>query len=125
MTEHKYTDEEIIRALECCYTNDSNDCYKCPYTNECTVEMFCDKKLTKDALGLINRQKAELEDLRQIVFMDRSEAIKNIKAEAVKEFAENIKAYYSNIDKTVGVLINYTIDQKLKEFLEKGGKENG
>ena len=57
MTEHKFTDEEIIRALECCYTNDSNDCYKCPYTAESTAEMFCDKKLQKDALGLINRQR--------------------------------------------------------------------
>lgn len=67
MTEHKFTDEEVIRALE-----------------------------------------------------------RKFKAEAVKEFAERLKTYYRNIDKTAGALINYTIDQKLKEFLgEGGGKENG
>ena len=63
MTERKFTDEEVIKALECCYTNDSNDCYHCPYVAESTSEMFCDKKLEKNALDLINRQKAEIDIL--------------------------------------------------------------
>ena len=67
MTEHKFTDEEVIKALECCYTNDSNDCYKCPYTAESTAEMFCDKKLAKDALDLIKRQKEEIERLNILI----------------------------------------------------------
>lgn len=57
---------------------------------------------------------------------DQHEVIDKAKAEAVKEFAERLKTYYRNLDKTAGALINYTIDQKLKEFLgERGGKENG
>jgi hypothetical protein len=49
------------------------------------------KKLTDALNDYRNRQKAEIEELREIVFMDRSEAIKQLKAEAVKEFAEKLK----------------------------------
>ena len=34
---------------------------------------------------------AEIEDLREIVFTDRTEAIKNLKAEAIKEFELRLK----------------------------------
>ena len=53
------TDKEIIKGLECCYTNNGDDCYKCPYEGESTAQMFCDNKLTRDALDLINRLQAE------------------------------------------------------------------
>ena len=57
--------EQIIKALECCYTNDSDDCYNCPYTAESTPEMFCDKKLERDALALIKEQQAQNENLKK------------------------------------------------------------
>lgn len=49
------TDEQIIKALEC-HSNDYTFCMKCPFTNkeECSCE------LSRNALDLINRQKAEL-----------------------------------------------------------------
>lgn len=57
---------------------------------------------------------------------DKEVFLKKARAEGAKELANSIKTYYDHIDKTVGALINYTIDQKLKEFLgEGGGKENG
>lgn len=93
MTEHKFTDEEIIKALECCMRGNHCEGY-CPYDDEYDDFEECTSKLTKDALDLINRQKAELEDLREIVFTDRTEAIKKLKSEAIKEFAERLKEHY-------------------------------
>ena len=49
--------------------------------------------------------------------------IKEARAEAIKEFAEQLKKYYRHIDKTAGALIEYTIDQKVKEFLEGGADD--
>lgn len=47
----------------------------------------------------------------------KQRAVEKAKAEAVKEFAEGLKTYYRNLDKSAGALIEYTIDQKLKEHL--------
>ena len=104
MTDKKYTDEEIIKALEC-HIN-AEDCVGC--------EMFgrCDEIiLTKLVLDLINRQKAEIERLRAKVETRTQEKLalggvytqklKTAKAEAYKEFAEkleneiNIRTTYS------------------------------
>lgn len=50
------TDNEIIKALECCNYNNYK-CDNCPYIYKaCTVY--------KDAIDLINRQKAEIERLK-------------------------------------------------------------
>lgn len=53
------TDNEIIKALECC-KNDGIICFECPYkkTNGCM------EKLSADALDLITRQQAEIENLK-------------------------------------------------------------
>ncbi len=87
MTDHKFTDEEIIKALELHSNKDVACLDKCPYAER----HFCGSSMARDALALINRQNAELEDLREIIFTDRSEAIKKLKAEAIKEFAERLK----------------------------------
>lgn len=52
------TDNEIIKALELC-SADECWCDDCPYENLCT-----DTDITKFALDLINRQKAEIERLK-------------------------------------------------------------
>ncbi len=104
------TDEQIIKALECCATDDGDDCFQCPYCN-----LFyepgnggCVNRCRKDALELINRQKAEIESLKQIIDEQDKEIIKlqkriifwredlnyqpeKIKSEAIKEFAERLK----------------------------------
>jgi len=80
------TDNEIIKALECC--SNRYDCYSCEYYNQ-----YCkgDMNVTlKDALDLINRQKAEIEAL--IAGQETLQKyIVTAKAEAIKEFAERLK----------------------------------
>lgn len=57
MTEHKFTDDEIIRALECCINPNGANCKECPYDICCTV---VESIMLTDVLNLINRQKAEI-----------------------------------------------------------------
>ena len=57
------TDNEIIKALECCNVCSSPEyCGECPYV-ECTTVKGCVGEMLTDALDLINRQKAEVERL--------------------------------------------------------------
>ena len=102
------TDNEIIKALECCRDNDNNlnmeKCFEvCPYDGECAGEFM------QDVLSLINRQKEEIKRLKnrdmQVEVSDRLE--REIKAEAVEEFAEKVKdtdceefmeSYYENAE---------------------------
>ena len=57
------TDNEIIKALECCLSGKDYDtaCMKCP------IEPICesDDILLKYALDLINRQKARIKELEE------------------------------------------------------------
>ena len=59
------TDEQIIKALECCATDDGDDCFQCPYGNIVykSGNGGCVNRCRKDVLDLINRQKAEIERL--------------------------------------------------------------
>lgn len=56
------TDEEIVKALECCIPLET-DCKECPLCDIKTAE--CLQILCKNALALINRQKAEIEKLNK------------------------------------------------------------
>ena len=57
-------DKEIIKALECCNHNHTwqKQCFDCEYA---TFENNCGNELIKDSLNLINKQKAEIEKLRE------------------------------------------------------------
>lgn len=58
------TDDEIIKALECCGSEKGNMCTLCPIFRK--VGDNCNENdLFNDALDLINRQKAEIERLKQ------------------------------------------------------------
>lgn len=46
------TNDEIKTALECCQDKEPISCKKCPYEHE----IFCDFKISKDALNLITEQ---------------------------------------------------------------------
>ena len=52
------TDNEIIKALECCGINTC--CSGCPYHDV----SFCQDNVDRDVLSLINRQKAEISELQ-------------------------------------------------------------
>lgn len=112
MTDKKFTDEEIIRALELCSKSLSiKTCQKCPFY----LRTNCVSALKLNAIDLINRQKAEIERLKQknkkfkvanrCITLQRDRRDKEInelqkqidgldvhenkiKAEACKEFAE-------------------------------------
>ena len=107
MTKRKYTDEEVIKALEFCVSN-KYTCDGCP----CVEGKFeCVTNEPKFALDLINRQRAEIESLTQnnistkyptrvlcslgVIFTksleDYDKLIGDISAEAIKEFAERLK----------------------------------
>ena len=59
MTDKTFTDEEIVKALECCFV--MSNCEGCPWED---VELGCVGVLGAQAFSLINRQKAELADER-------------------------------------------------------------
>ena len=134
MTDHKYTDEEVIKALEVCSDVTTESCVGCPF-------LICCKQssLKKLALDLINRQRAEiadgnaiqkmcaeviarqdkeLADLREIVFTDRTEAINNLKAEAIKEFADKLKNELTTGAAVMRVSVLNIIDYLVKEMTE-------
>ena len=95
------TDNDIIKALECHADPDVATCEECPMLNI----RDCAYKVSKNALDLINRQKAEIERLSKLA-LERHTHIYNLnseieklrktrysdaKAEAIKEFAERLK----------------------------------
>lgn len=90
------TDEQIIKALECC----GADLYSCcPFYDD---ESGCDCNLQFLALGLINRLKGENDTLKAMIEAAEDhynplpfkgifdERISEAKAEAIREFAEKI-----------------------------------
>lgn len=112
------TDEQIIKALECCATDDG-----------------CADRCRKDALVLINRQKAEIESLKQIIDEQDKEIIKlqkriifwredlnyqpeKIKSEAIKEFAERL-IRTADGDDEYGTVFVFNIDSLVEEMTEE------
>ena len=62
MTERKFTDEEVIKALELCYAQKgtSHTCAKCPYHKFGTL---CKVERDRDALALLKIYRRELESV--------------------------------------------------------------
>lgn len=119
------TDEQIIRALECCKIGECDDC---PF---CNVKEDCEVELPEEALNLINRQKAEIERLnkaikgREQLVNTLNKCYKQAKSEAIKEFANRLKnsnGFYDsiraigNVDK-MDCVVN-CIDNLVKEMTE-------
>lgn len=61
MEEKKLTDEEIVKALECCAVEPCEDCGNCP---RFTKEKLCHKANAKQSLDLIHRLQSENEKLK-------------------------------------------------------------
>lgn len=114
MTEHKFTDEEIVHSLEIC-SNDG-DCKECRINPHKGNYGFCTSLAIKASLDLINRQKAEV-----AYWMD---AASNARKEAVGAFAERLKKYYASLGgKTAAVGVEYHVDQIAREVLAREEKE--
>lgn len=88
MTDKKFTDEEIIKALEYCNA-DRNECDKCVLQRECESNPFY-SAVAAHALDFINRQKVFIESQNQLI-SELALISKNAKVEAYKEFAERLK----------------------------------
>lgn len=103
MTDKNFTDEEIIKALQCC----SEPCAECDECPLYCIGVNCSSfELHRYALDLINRQKAEIEKLKSendILSRNADNAFQEglnecrelfepaIKSEAYKEFAEKLE----------------------------------
>ena len=109
------TDNEIIKALECC--SDSN-CHECPIEG-CTDDIF------RNALDLINRQKEKNESLKvdlakcSIRLDNLYKTADEIKSEAIKEFAERLKEKLQwDVEFDNKLVFESDIDNLIKEMTE-------
>lgn len=90
------TDNEIVEALKLCITQDGSiPCYDCPCWND--DEQKCEGIDYTATFDLVNRQKTEIEELKNYVNRCKSGKEYWVKCllekpnEALKEFAERIK----------------------------------
>ena len=98
------TDEQIIKALECCSSSNVEHCRKCPLISQKDELFSCLYQKQILSLDLINRQKAEIERVKKRNTLllkkkckDINTARKIIKSEAIKEFAERLKSRLANL----------------------------
>ena len=129
------TDNEIIKALECCKTA---SCSICPCFKNNLGIVLCQSDLTHSALDLINRYQTEIERLTEknnalngntekyiAECEKRSREIaedyrKEIKSEAIKEFAKRYKNEINNRYEDIAYkdLFFKAIDDIVKELTE-------
>ena len=117
------TDNEIIKALECCI-NEDNDFMACGNKGcafmECKMgkDRECQYYMMKSVLNLINRQKAEIERLTinmnafGLGMKREAERADTARAEAIKEVAERLKETIDDYP--------YVIDRLVKEMVGEG-----
>ena len=136
------TDNEIIKALECC-TSDCITCDECPYeytkhiigeefetmpNGKCYDDLSCDEWHKIDLLDLITRQKAEIESLSKLANIGRQAICEHlnrngIDKKAIKEFAERLKECGTKVEGGKGfegvfvMANNLQIDNLVKEMV--------
>ena len=87
------TDKKIIKALECCSTD---NCTHCVYDDGLESLNDCTLRLTTDALDLINRQQSEIDRLKDDIFCISNErdawkdTVNTTATEAIKEFINEL-----------------------------------
>lgn len=122
------TDNEIIKALECCgkyHTNYKDQpCEHCAFNDMSRCIAF----LIDNVIGLINRQKAEVEnyikvaEYQQNLTLKKSFEIKELKAEIEKLDAENdclVKELDKQCDECVEFNVSQARKKAIKEFAER------
>jgi uncharacterized protein (UPF0335 family) len=126
------TDNEIIKALECCNKPIGQaECKKCSYFE---TENSCAEKLINDTVDLINRQKAEIERLHEVIngfeeqshkellkFVDLSEKYTDAKAEIKKlqSKIERLQSEKAKLHKLIPKMIKEAKSEAIKEFQHK------
>ncbi len=136
MKDRNFTDEEVIKALECCASYDCNGCPLYSPTINCVI------LLPQKALELVDRQRAEngklnkeVDRLSQCVLYhdgivsDLERDLFNAKAEAIKEFArehrEIMLAFCDDDDQISLKVCEYDANTNnlVKEMTNGGGLE--
>lgn len=114
------TDNEIIKSMQCVIGNEML-CSECTYQKVLPFPS-CRMMCAKNALDLIDRQKAENERLEKELMKCKLEKemlyqnVEEIKSETIKKFAEELKNYFS-ISECYLDIINI-IDNLVKEMME-------
>lgn len=117
-------DDDIIKALECCI---NDRCKDCPLRNIPKVK-GCMKRIDL-ALDLINRQKAEIEQLKAKLSMEHEQCNFYMRmcakaySKAIEEFVEKLKeksdyCYMGNIDALVYRITAKDLESIVKEILD-------
>ena len=91
MTNKRYTDEEIVKALECCLC-DNSECLQCQNKEVCKIE--CDEVVTK-TLDLIARKVLETERLKAEI--ERLQSANDEKFRQWDMLAEKTKQHYADL----------------------------
>ena len=116
------TDNEIIKYMQCVMGNDVS-CSECTYQKVLPFPS-CRMMCAKNALNLINRQKAENDSLKvdlakcSIRLDNLYKTADEIKSEAIKEFAERLKENYCFTDRWGKIIPKSTVDNLVKEMME-------
>ena len=127
MTDHKFTDDEVIKALEVCVDNSS--CKECPINPNHGNYGYCTNLALTYALALINRLKAEIERMTKsndVLYEDNhilaTEYAEEVRAKAIKEFAERLKHIigFEDLIPTDCVMLFPYINNLVKEMTEGG-----
>lgn len=128
------TDEQIVKALEICNSLSQRCGDGCPYYTVIYKNgKRCSEMMIDDTLDLIKRQQAEIEKLNKVKVFNftvsgTKEIIpilfsheKEMKNEAVKEFAEKYKTEVTNRYEDIAYkdLFFGVIDNLVKEVTEK------
>ena len=122
------SDNEIIKALECCSIDDHiGVCTDCPFTDICDEDT---QALQKYALDLIKRQQAEIERLNKEVdrlsqcVMYHDGYIVDAKTEAIEEFVKRFEKKIKDVKFTIGQTweIKCALKQTLEEMTEQSTK---
>lgn len=114
-------DNEIIKGFAVCNDLENGACKKCPcdrgvYDNSCLEDM------KTDVYNLINRQKAEIDR-----FADIGKVYSEVRAEAIREFAERLKrksyitkpyAFLAPKNTKFAMVDVFDIDNLVKEMTE-------
>ena len=113
------TDNEIIKAMQCVIGNDAN-CSECTYEKVLPFPS-CRMMCAKNALDLINRQKAEILELQKRIInwsADMDYRPDEIKSEAIKKFADRLKEHKILLKDGHYLVDAICIDNIVKEMTE-------
>lgn len=119
MIDYNFTDDKIIKALECCEKGCA--CTSCPLEDDYSP---CSSSMAHLALSLINKQNAEIETLKDnnehlaVILEETKAEVERLKAEKdalIKNYAECMKDYARKIFAEVNMqIIPYSTDIYIK-----------